>query len=194
MSDTEFQVESLGTVYAQALINEAQKQGVLDQVTDDIHGIGELLRDNESFRAFTHALTIGEDERLAVLRKIFDGRIHPLTFNVLLAMSRRDRLIFLRGLIEAFDDILKKMSGHVDVEVTSAQALNPAVLARVQQAISKSQAKAADITLKIDPALIGGITVRVGDLLIDGSVATQLRKIQEQLKRFGDFKLESVVA
>lgn len=194
MSDTEFQIASLGAVYAQALINEAQKQNALAEVTEDIRGIGQLLKDNESFRAFTHALTIGEDERVAVLQKIFEGRIHPLTLNVLLAMSRRDRLIFLRGLVEAFDAILKKMSGHVDVEITSAQALRPEVLQRIQQAVSKSQTKDADVTLKVDAALIGGMTVRIGDLLIDGSVATQLKMIKEQLKRGGNFKLEAVVA
>jgi ATP synthase F1 delta subunit len=193
MSDTEFQVESLGAIYAQALINEAQKQGALDQVADDVHGIGQLLRENESFLAFTRALTIGEDERLATLQKIFGGRIHPLTLNVLVAMSRRDRLIFLRGLVEAFDDILKKMSGHVDVEVTSSQALDPGVLARLQRAISKSQAKTADIALTINPALIGGITVRIGDLLLDGSVATQLKMIREQLTRGDNLKAETVI-
>jgi F-type H+-transporting ATPase subunit delta len=67
------------------------------------------------------------------------------------------------------------------------------VLARVQQAISKSQAKTADVALKVDPALLGGITVRIGDLLIDGSVATQLLKIKEQMKRGGRLKAETVV-
>ena len=193
MHDTEFQIESLGVVYAQALINEAQKQGALDEVSGDIRGLGELLQTNETFRAFTHALTIGEEERLGTLRKIFDTRVHPLTLNVLLSMSRRDRLMFLRGLIEGFELLLKKMTGHVDVEIASAQPLSPEVLKRIQDAISKSQAITADLQLTINPSLVGGMTVRIDDLLIDGSVATQLQKIKEQMKR-GTIKLQSVVA
>ena len=73
--------------------------------------------------------------------------------------------------------------------------MRPDVLERVRQAISKSEAKAADITVKIDPSLIGGMTVRIGDTLIDGSVATQLGKMKEQLMRggAGRAKLETVV-
>jgi F-type H+-transporting ATPase subunit delta len=194
MPDTEFQVESLGEVYAQALINEAQKQGVLDQVTDDIQGIGQVLRENAGFRAFAEALDLGEEERLASLKRIFEGRVHPLTLNVLLAMARRDRLMFLRGLVEGFDDILRKMGGRIDVEVTSSQPLRPELLQRLQDAISRSQAKTADIKLTINPALIGGVTVRIDDTLVDGSIATQLQKIKDQIKRGGTVKAERVVA
>src|SRR3954462_15392419 len=127
MPDTEFQVESLGEIYAQALINEAQKQNALEQITEDVRGIGQLLQTNESFRTFVAALTIGAEETTAALGKIFEGRVHPLTLNVLLSLSRRDRLMFLRGMVEGFEGILKKMDGHVDVEVTSAKDLTPEV-------------------------------------------------------------------
>src|SRR5436190_21673459 len=100
MPDTEFQIESLGEIYAQALINEAQKQNALEQITEDVRGIGQLLQTNESFRTFILALTIGEEETIDKLRKIFQGRVHPPTRNVLLGLSRPDRLMWLRGLAE----------------------------------------------------------------------------------------------
>ncbi len=194
MAENEFQVESMGEIYAQALINEAQKQNALEAVTEDIRGIGELLASNKAFLAFTQAVTISDEEQTAALDKIFSGRIHPLTLNAIKSMARRNRFMFLRGLVEAFDVILKKMSGHVEVEVVSSQELRPEVLERVKQAIGKSQAKIADVKVTIDPKLLGGMTVRIGDTLIDGSVATQLGKIKEQLKRGQHIKLESVVA
>ena len=66
MPDNEFQVESIGAVYAQALINEAKKQNVLADITDDVRGIGELLKHNKSFSDFTQALPIGEEGLLLV--------------------------------------------------------------------------------------------------------------------------------
>ena len=188
------QFTALGAIYAQALINEAQKQNALADVTDDVRGIGELLRANREFHAFTQALTIGEDERLALLEKIFAGRIHILTLNVLKAMSRRDRLVFLGDFAQAFDDILKKMSGIVEVHLASAVILQPDTIRRVQDALARTLAKKIDLRVSIDPALVGGITLTIGDTLIDGSVATQLRKMEDQLKTASHFNLETVVS
>jgi F-type H+-transporting ATPase subunit delta len=196
MADNEFQVESMGEVYAQALINEAQKQGVLEEVTEDVRGIGELLKTNKMFLAFTQALTIGDDERLTMLEKLFAGRVHQLTLNVIKSMARRDRLMFLRGLAEGFLEIRRKMSGHVDVELVSAKELPPAVVERVKQALNRNEAggaQIADVHVTVNPALIGGMTLRIGDTLIDGSVATQLEKMKDQLKRGGRFKTDAVV-
>jgi len=183
MPDNEFQVEAIGEIYAQALVNEAQKQQALPDVTDDVRGIGTLLKSNAAFLAFTQILTIGEDERLAAIEKIFgQDRVHRLTLNTLVSLARRDRFMFLGGFVEGFEAILKKMSGHVDVELVSSGQLGPEVLERIKQAVGKSVGQVADMQVTINPALIGGMTLRVGDTLIDGSVATQLGRIQDQLK------------
>jgi F-type H+-transporting ATPase subunit delta len=194
MPDRDTQFTALGAVYAQALINEARKQNVLAEVTDDIRGLGELLRGNPEFHAFTQALTIGENERIAFLEKIFAGRIHILTLNILKALSRRDRLVFLNAVIEAFEDILKTMSGIVEVQLVSAVILQPDAVRRVQDALARALGKAIDLRVSIDPALVGGITLTIGDTLIDGSVATQLRKIEDQLRTTSHMQLESVVS
>jgi F-type H+-transporting ATPase subunit delta len=199
MANSEFQIESIGEIYAQALINEAQKQNALEQITDDVRGIGELLKTNQAFSAFTQALTVSEEDRIAALDKIFgQGRVHQLTLSVLKSLARRDRFMFLGGFVAGFEAILKKMSGHMDVELVTAAPLSPEVLGRVTQAVGRSIGKVADIKVTIDPSLLGGMTLRVGDTLMDGSVATQLKKIEDQLKRTGvsslQANLDSVVA
>lgn len=193
MADNEFQIEAIGEVYAQALVNEAQKRNALADITDDVRGIGQLLAQNKAFFNFTQALTIGEDERLASLERIFTGRVHPLTLNVIKSMARRDRLMFLNGFVEGFEAILKKMGGHVDAQLVSARELSSEVVNRVRDSLGKSLGKTVDVKLKVDPSLIGGMTLTVGDTLIDGSVATQLGKIEEQLKRGGRVKAEAVI-
>jgi F-type H+-transporting ATPase subunit delta len=185
MADSEFQIESIGEIYAQALINEAQKQNALEQIREDVRGIGEVLQTNEAFRAFTQSLSVSVDDRIGHLDKIFGGRVHPLTLSTLKSLARRDRFMFLGGFVSGFETILKKMSGHMDVELVTPVELRPEVLERVKQAVGRSIGQTADIAVKIDPSLIGGMTLRIGDTLIDGSVATQLAKIEEQLKRKG---------
>jgi F-type H+-transporting ATPase subunit delta len=194
MADNEFQIESIGEIYAQALINEAQKQNALEQIPEDVRGIGELLKTNKAFAAFCDALTVGEEERIGHLDKIFGGRVHPLTLSTLKSLARRDRFMFLGGFVRGFETILKKMSGHVDVELVTPTELRPEVLERVKQAVGKSIGRTADIKVKLDPSLIGGMTLRIGDTLIDGSVATQLEKIEEQLKKTGLGQLNASTA
>jgi F-type H+-transporting ATPase subunit delta len=195
MPNNDLQIEAIGEVYAQALINEAQKQGALDQVTEDVRGIGGLLKSNEAFIAFTRSLMVDQDERIAALEKIFgQGRVHVLTLSTLKSLARRELFMFLRGVVESFETILKKMSGHVDVELVSSAELGPEVVERVKLAIGKSVGQVADVKVTINPALIGGMTLRVGDTLIDGSVATQLGKLEEQLKRKGVSALQKDLA
>ena len=88
MAENEFQVESMGEVYAQALINQAKVQGALDEVTADVRGIGTLLEGNKSFLAFSQSVTIGDEEQTAALEKILAGRVHPLTLNAIKSMAR----------------------------------------------------------------------------------------------------------
>jgi F-type H+-transporting ATPase subunit delta len=190
MADNDFQVEAIGEVYAQALVNEALKQNALDEITEDVRGIGGLLKDNAAFAGFSKSLTVGEDERLAALDKIFAGRVHPLMLSVLKSLARRNRMMFLGGFVQGFEDILRKREGRQDVELVSATEIRPEVLARVSAAVGKSVGKSADVQVTIDPALIGGMTLRIGDTLIDGSVATQLVKIEEKLKRGGVSRLQ----
>jgi F-type H+-transporting ATPase subunit delta len=190
MSDNDFLIDAVGTVYAQALINEAQKVNALDEITEDVRGLATLLKENKAFLAFTRAVMIDENERIAAIEKIFAGRVHPLTLSLLKSLSRRERFMFLPSVTTTLEKILKKMSGHVDVELISASQLSPDLLERIKQAVGKSIGKTADVKITLNPALVGGMTLRVGDTLIDGSVATQLEKIEEQLKRHGVSKLQ----
>ena len=102
--------------------------------------------------------------------------------------------MFLRGLVEAFETIMKKMSGHVDVELVSATEMNPAALDRIKQSLASKAGGTVDLKVKVDPSLIGGVTVRIGDTLIDGSVSTQLGKIEEQLKLRGVSQLQGNIS
>jgi F-type H+-transporting ATPase subunit delta len=194
MPTTDYQIQAIGDVYALALIREAEKQNALGEITDDLRGIEELLGADENFRRFTEALTIGEEERLCSLEKIFSGRVHPLTLNTIKALARRDRLMFLRAFVTGFFAILRKMGGLIDAYVVSAAELPAAAMQRIKDALARIFTKTVDLHVKIDPTLVGGITLTIGDTLFDASVATQLKKLEDQLQRTNQLKLESVVS
>jgi len=190
MAESDYQNESMGYVYAQALCNAARQQNVLDAVTEDVRGLTAVLDANPNFAQFAEAATISDEEKMAAIGKIFTGRAHPLVVAVLQSMARRERLVFIRGFVAAFETILSKLANRVDVELTSAQELAPEVMARVRDAVGKSLGKTPDFAVRIDPALLGGMKLRVGDTMIDGSVQNQLLKIQRQLQQKGTTALQ----
>jgi len=185
MAQNELQAEAVGQVYAQALVNESLKQGNLAAVTEDVRGIAGVVRLNDDFRQFVEAVTISADEHVRILKVVFGGRIEELTLQVLLSMAGRSRLMFLRGMVEAFEHILAKIEKRIDVELTSAQPLADAAVERVRAAVDRSTGKTATFSTMVDPELIGGIKLRIDDTLIDGSVATQLAHMRDRLKRRG---------
>ncbi len=162
MANEDFQGESLGHVYAQALINSAKQQNALDAVTEDVRGLTEVLNANPLFAQFAEAATISDEEKLATIEKIFTGRINPLVVQTLKSMARRDRLMFIRGFIAAFEQILLTLSNHVDVELTSAQELSPQSMARVQDAVARALGQTPDIKTHVDPSLLGGLKLASG--------------------------------
>jgi F-type H+-transporting ATPase subunit delta len=185
MPENEFEIEQVGEVYASALLNLAQKQNILDDVSADVRGIGQLLQTNAGFAAFIESPTVSADDHAKAIEKIFTGRANPMTVETLKSMARRNRLMFLSGFVAAWETLIKKLEGRVDVEVTAAAELSGDTLNRVKDAIGKATGQKADIQLKQDASIIGGVKVRVGDTLIDASVETQLEKIHEQLKHGG---------
>ncbi len=175
----------MGQVYAQALVNLAVAQNALAEITEDVRGLAELMKRDAEFAAFAAAATIGDDEKIRSLTKIFEGRVHRLVLETLKAMARRERLIFLPGLFLAFEDILRRLRGEEDVEVVSAQALPAEAVERIRAGVAKALGKEPTLVTRVDGSLIGGIVLRVGDTQIDGSVETQLQRMQERLQREG---------
>ncbi len=184
------QAEEVGEVYAQALVNEALKAGALEEITGDVRGIGELLKGNAAFGGFVKSLTVGDDERVVFVEKIFGGRVHPLTLSVLKSLSRRERFMFLGGVVSAFEKILHKMGECGCGAGGSGAELPAAVVGRVSDAVGKSVGKKADVKVSVDAELIGGMPLRSGDTLYAGSVASLLASFEAQLRRGGVSKLQ----
>jgi F-type H+-transporting ATPase subunit delta len=190
MAQLDFHGESMGHVYAQALVNTARAQHVLDAVTEDVRALTAVLDASPQFALFAEAATISDEEKIATMEKVFGGRAHPLVVETLKAMARRSRLEFLRGFIAAYEAVLSTLANRVDVELTSAQPLSPEAHGRVQAAVSKALGKTPDFDVKVDPALLGGLKLRVGDTMIDASVQNQLDKIKRQLQQKGSAALQ----
>lgn len=192
----DFHNHSVGPVaenYAQAAFDLAQDTAKTDAVLGDLAGLADLLAHQPELVALFAHPTIESDRRAASIRRLFQGKVEDLTLRLLLLLNRKHRLAELPAIAYAFDQLTKASRGEVDVEVTSARALTDEQRRQIADRLSAVLGRKAIVHPAVDPALIGGLKVRVGDRLIDGSVVNRLRRLSNRIAQDGHDKLRKVV-
>lgn len=171
--------------YAAALFNLARQQDSPAAVNAELNQIAHLVADNDKLAALFEHRTIDAKRRSASIRTLFEGRVSDLTLRFLLLLNNKGRLDQTVPIAVALDKRVKHMAGEIDVEVHSARPLDAAQLTRVGDRITTAIGRKALIEPHVDESLIGGLRVRVGDKLIDGSVRAQLRNLARDLQTAG---------
>ncbi len=194
MAEADYQVEAIGEIYAQALINVSRRQGVLAEVQEDVASISELYNAGGLFKDFIEAVDVPSDIQRQILEKMLSGKVNQLTLETLKSMALRNRLMFLHGFIDGFLAILARDSGQIPVELISAHELSGELAERLKSAVAQATGKAPNFKTKVDPSLIGGVRVKIGDTLIDASVEAQLEKICRHLKTRGTERVQKNMA
>ena len=167
--------------YAQALLELADARNVTDQVAGDVRDIAQIIDGDPTFARYLADPTIGHVERSAKLDHVFAGKTAAVLVAFLKLLSSKNRLGEFRGIATAFQQLLDKRAGNVDVEVTVPQEMTHDELEGVRQQISQKLGKNAHVKQKVDESIIGGLIVKVGDSLIDGSVKSQLETMKRRL-------------
>ena len=119
------------------------------------------------------------------LSAIFTNRITDLTLRFLLVLNNKGRLDRLESIETAFDQLVQEAFGRIEVDVITPVAINAELIATIKEKISTVLGKEPILHPYVDESLLGGIKLRIGDQLIDGSVQTRLRKLSEELKNNG---------
>ncbi len=169
-------------VYARAFLGAAAKAGSEEESLQELES---LVRDVlMKFPALEKVLVSGavpDEDRSALLDRVFGGRATPLLLNFLKILSRRDRLSLLRGIAIAAREAFDESRGFVRVELSTAEPLAEGSSEVVTSALRNMLQREPRIETTVNPDLIGGVVVKVGDTIYDASVAAQLRKAHGQL-------------
>jgi F-type H+-transporting ATPase subunit delta len=170
--------------YATALFELAREQNTLDQVAGDLESFDKLVAENEDLKRLVRSPVFTSDIQAkaiaAVLAKVGIGGI-AANFIRLVATNRR--LFAIRDMIRGFRALLARQRGEVAASVTVAEPLNDARMAELKDAL-KSVSGGKDVTLAVtvDPAIIGGLVVKLGSRMIDTSLRTKLNAIKLAMK------------
>lgn len=173
---------SVSRRYARALFQIGVDRGNLERLGDELSQLAALYASSRELRQTLENPVFRPSDKRAILEKILP-RVTPtpeVQRFVLLLLERR-RITFLPGIARAYQELCDQHTGRVRAQVASAQALSAGDLDRVRRSLETRTGKKVLIEASVDPSLIGGVVARVGDLILDGSVRTQLATLREKL-------------
>jgi F-type H+-transporting ATPase subunit delta len=171
--------ETAARRYAEAAFQLGQADGTLDRWEADLATLRAALGDPELGALVEHpAIRYGEKER--VLRRVV-GDVSPEALNLVLLMVRRGRPGAIGRMVEHFDELVRRERGIDLAEVRTALPLDEAQRSAITARLHELTGNRIEINEVVDETLIGGLTVRIGDLLYDASVRTRLERLRARL-------------
>lgn len=170
--------------YAGALFELALEDKAVDRVRDDLDTFDRMVAGNADLARLVRSPVFGADEQLKALSAILDkAGITGLAANFLRVVTRNRRLFAAHDVIRAYRGLVARHKGEVTAEVTVAEQLSNPNLEALKSAIkSVTGGKDIDFNVKVDPAIIGGLIVKVGSRMVDTSLRTKLNAIKFAMK------------
>jgi F-type H+-transporting ATPase subunit delta len=169
-------------VYADALVAAAEKAGTTDAVVQEFDSLVDDVLDK--LPKFDSVLTSGfvdEDVKEAMLQKAFAKQASPVFLSFLKVVARHGRLDMLRLIHMSVHEEYDRVKNRVRVLVSTAEPLDAAAEQAIAQEIERRLQLQPILDKQVRPELIGGMVLRIGDRVYDGSIATQLERLREQM-------------
>lgn len=177
---------AVADVYAAALFALAGEAQAVEQVRGELEGLAGLLEREPRLAEFLGCGVIDADERAASLERMFRGKVSDLLINTLQIMNAHERAHLLLPLRRAFELRAKRAAGQVEVRATSAVPLSAPQQAEVTRLAAELSGREPLVEYVVDPEILGGLVLQVGDYRYDNSVRQQLRAARSRLLERSD--------
>ncbi|MGE4410414.1 MAG: F0F1 ATP synthase subunit delta [Sphingobium sp.] len=174
---------SLSGRYALALFELAREKNQLDSVAESLATLKKALSESEDFRNLTTSPVIGREAATKTVEALAGTMgLDPLTGNFLGVLAQARRLPQLGAAIRAFEMLLSRHRGETRAEVTSAHALTKTQVTALAKSLKTRVGRDVSIDTKVDPAILGGLVVKIGSQMIDSSIRTRLNTLAQAMK------------
>ncbi len=174
--------ETIAEPYAEALLSLGEEQNLLETIGNDVSLILATLASVEEWKRFLAVPLVKNEVKKNILRQVFGGKINPLTLNFLLLLVDRGRIVFLGQICRSFEKLLREKYQIALAEVTSAVPLSENQQEQLRQKVqAMTKASKVELSLAVNPDIIGGVVLKVGSQVVDGSLRGQLRRLSNRL-------------
>jgi F-type H+-transporting ATPase subunit delta len=169
--------------YANAVFELAQEQGLVDAVAGDLAALRTAMARSADLARLVKSPVFSHEEQSRALKPVLERMgANPLTIKFLLTLTRKRRLFALDGVIAAYNRLVARLKGEVEAQVTSAHPLSPAEAAELRSVLKARLGREPRLDAHVDPALLGGLVIKVGSRMIDSSIRTKLAGIRAAMR------------
>jgi F-type H+-transporting ATPase subunit delta len=167
--------------YASALMNQAKADGTLETVSKDFQVIMNAVNASDEFVAVLNSPVIRHIAKVSIFKEMFASNISQLMMNFLILLAEKHRESIIPDIFSSFTDLYNEEKKLVPVRFTSAVEIDEALRNKLIESIAKRTGKTVLPTFSVDPALKGGVTIRIADTMIDASLRHQLDILYTEL-------------
>ena len=170
--------------YAKALILIGQEDGQAEQYNAELESVVGLFDTQEDFETALINPLFNKNDRKKVLEAVLAATdLSEIMKSFLILLFDKGRIGFLREIASYYKDLADELKGVVKASIVSATELSSEAVEKIKESLSKKTGKNIVLNVQQDPGLIGGVVTKIGDLVMDGSVKTQLMNMRETLKK-----------
>jgi len=169
--------------YAKSLLQLAQENGALEAVASDMNIMSETISESKELRMLLASPIVKGDKKTEILHSIFDGKVSNVAINLIQSTITNKRESHLGDIADAFIAQHMALENKVTANITTAVPLNDELRAKAMSVIKTMSDKNVTLEESVDPDIIGGMIVKIGDRQIDASVRRRLKNFQQELSK-----------
>lgn len=167
-------------VYAEALFAAGEDKGKVDELQQQLAQFADAVDGNRELQVFLFSPYLSSNDKVEGLRRVVTGA-EPEFVNFLELLVEKGRMPDVFRIRREFDELWKKAHQRLDVTVTSAIELDPAVVGRIGEEVERQTGEKVELSSRVDNEILGGIVLRVGNMVLDASIRTRLEKLRKSV-------------
>jgi F-type H+-transporting ATPase subunit delta len=183
--------EHIADVYAKALLGATESAGQTAAVIDEFDAVREMLDAFPKLEAVFDSALVLPEEKATLLDRTLAGRVSPMLVSFLKVVARHGRLDCLRAIHRQTHVLLDKLRRRIPVRLTTATPLSAEAAAKIVAELRGKLDGEPIVEQEVDPSLIGGAVLRVGDVVYDGSIANQLENLRQKISERSAHEIQS---
>lgn len=182
---------AVARMYADALLNTLPKEQVEPLLAEFAAFVQDVFLKHPEFAQMLASAMINRDDKKAILERVLQDRVSPLFGNFLRVLAKHERMDLIPKVLKQLQLLREESGGQFRVEVTSAIPINEATAQSIRESLATKFKFDPILKLSVDPALLGGLRIRVGDTIYDTSLRTRLRQLHERLRERSIHEIQS---